>query len=289
MNVGEALQGAERTLRRHRCSAFSSRESEELLAWASRSTREQLLAHPERRLSAAAERKFRGAIRRRAAHAPVEYITGRASFFGRRFMVTRETLIPRPATEVLVEAVLDAARPLSYSPTLPLLVDIGTGSGCIAATLALELPGGRIIATDTSSGALRIARANARRHGVSDRIRFIKADLLPTLPLSHSPTRPLIIANLPYVPTARLRALPPDVRLHEPRQALDGGKDGLDYYRRLLQRISALRPVPCALFFEILPEQFEPLAAEAQRSLPGCRTRKISNLEDVAVGLHIAS
>jgi len=162
------------------------------------------------------EAKFRRFIARRGENRePVQYLVGSEEFLGLEFKVTRATLIPRPSTEALVER---AGRPGTF-------LDIGTGSGAIAVVLALR--GGRGKATDVSPLALDVARENARRHGVEDRITFVEADLFAEGSFD------LVISNPPYVTTAELAELQPEVK-HEPFQALDGGADGLDVVRRIV-------------------------------------------------------
>ncbi len=150
---------------------------------------------------------------------PVAYILGQTEFFGLHFHVSPDVLIPRPETEFLVERAL--ARPEKR------FLDIGTGSGAIAVSLAAKGLSG--IATDTSAGALGIARENAARNGVESNIEFVQADLFPEKEFD------FIVTNPPYIPSADIRGLPPEVR-HEPLAALDGGRDGLDIIRRILQQ-----------------------------------------------------
>jgi release factor glutamine methyltransferase len=176
-------------------------------------------------------------VARRAAHEPVAYLVGEREFYGRTFAVSPAVLIPRPETEGLVDtasALLadDAARPAR-------VLDIGTGSGCLAITLARERPDVDVIATDVSRDALAIARANAARHGVDARIDFreaaFAADLVDVVDL--------VVANPPYVPERDRDALSPDVRDYEPSLALFGGEDGLDVIRALVPHAArALRP-----------------------------------------------
>lgn len=162
-------------------------------------------------------------VRRRADRVPMAYLLGRREFYGRSFAVDPRVLIPRPETEHLVESALncigDGAR----------VLDVGTGSGCIAVTLALERPDSRIVATDLSLGALAVAAANCREHGVGDRVRLVRADLLAAL-------RPgvfdVVVSNPPYVDVGEWPSLMPEIRDHEPPEALFAG-DGLDFYRRL--------------------------------------------------------
>lgn len=195
--------------------------------------RAKLLTHGSDSPPPAFEGQFSAAIARRAAREPVAYITGHREFWGRDFVVTPDVLIPRPETEIIVEVALaecDPSRPLR-------ILDVGTGSGCLAVTLAAELPASRVIATDIAVAALEVARQNARRHDVHPRISFVLTDLL------HSLAGPFdaIVSNPPYVPSSA--ALPPDVALYEPAAALFAGADGLDALRRL---IPAARPLLAA-------------------------------------------
>jgi release factor glutamine methyltransferase len=163
---------------------------------------------------------------------PLPYILGSWEFFGRTFQVTPDVLIPRPETEDLVELALEHARHLES----PLIVDVGTGSGCIAISLAAELPTATVLGIDLSMAALRVAHQNARHLGQS-RVRFLQSDLLT----SFSAQFDLICANLPYIPSQTLTTLP--VSRWEPRLALDGGKTGLEAIQRLLnQAQSRLAP-----------------------------------------------
>jgi release factor glutamine methyltransferase len=177
------------------------------------------------------EERFAPLIRRRAAREPVAYITGVREFWGRDVEVSPDVLIPRPETELIVEEALEAARQQNRRT----IVDVGTGSGCLAVTLALELPEARVIATDISSAALRMARRNAERHRVSERITFVLTNILAgvEVPLD------LIVANPPYMPLEIEPTLQPEVAKYEPRQALYAGEDGLDAYRGLFPGAAA--------------------------------------------------
>lgn len=180
--------------------------------------------------------RYDALIARRAAREPVAYITGVREFWERDFEVTRDVLIPRPETELIVEAALeraDRSRPLR-------ILDVGTGSGCLAVTLAAELPLARVVASDTSAAALRLARRNAGRHGVASRISWLRADLLDAFagPLD------IVVSNPPYVPSGD--ALVPEVAGYEPAAALYAGPDGLAALRRLIPAARAvLAPAGC--------------------------------------------
>ncbi len=186
-----------------------------------------LLLHRHELAPQAFDRAYASLVQRRTEREPIHLILGSREFWGREFTVSRDVLIPRPETELIVQEALT----LSESTSTPALVaDAGTGSGCIAVTLALELPRARIVATDVSAVALAVARSNAVRHGVSHRITFIRTHFVAGL----APGLRLLVANPPYVSTAGMTTLPPEVRHHEPRLALYGGEDGLDGFRELL-------------------------------------------------------
>ena len=179
---------------------------------------------------------FEPVVGRRERREPMSAITGRREFWGLEFEVGPQVLTPRPETEIIVEeAVACLTQPSrDASPAArPLLVDVGTGSGCLAVSLAREFPSAKVIATDVSPAALAIAARNAQRHRVADRIEFRRTSLVDGV------TGPaaLVVSNPPYIPTGDVAGLPPEVRDWEPQQALDGGPDGLDIVRALLAAV----------------------------------------------------
>lgn len=180
-------------------------------------------------------------IQRRAAGEPLQYITGHQEFYGLDFRVTPAVLIPRPETEFLVERIINL---MDDSMTSPLIVDVGTGSGCIAVTLAVNVPRARVIATDLSGAALEVARTNAERHGANDRIEFLQGDLVEPLEAHHLENSVDVLAsNPPYVNEQNAELIQREVRDWEPREALFGGVEGLDFYRRLLvEGLTFVRP-----------------------------------------------
>ncbi|HUX68412.1 MAG TPA: peptide chain release factor N(5)-glutamine methyltransferase [Terriglobales bacterium] len=195
--------------------------------------RAYLYAHSEAELPAEEQAAWERLIARRAAGAPLQYLTGEQEFYGRRFQVSPAVLIPRPETELVVEAALERLPPDAPAR----IVDVGTGSGCIAVTLALERPQAEVVATDRSSAALAVARANAAALGA--RVAFVETDLLAGLAGPFD----LIVSNPPYVAEAELATLQPEVREHEPRAALVAGPLGTEIYARLIpQAQAALRP-----------------------------------------------
>ncbi len=185
-----------------------------------------LFAHPERMVTAEQSQIFAGLVERRAQYEPVAYLTGHREFGHLDLYVDRRVLIPRPETELLVEQ----AIALAGRWPVPCLADVGAGSGAIAISLALRLPQAQVFALDISPEALQVARLNARRYHVEQRITWMYGDLLTPL---HQPVH-LIVANLPYIAASEFAALTPDIRLYEPYQALVSGADGLDAIRALL-------------------------------------------------------
>ncbi len=224
-----------------------------------------IYTNPEHPLSPAEAEKYLSLIARRAAGEPTQYLTGKQEFWGLEFEVTPSVLIPRPETEHVIEVALERLGPRGIkinmktgapSPTL-YIADVGTGSGCLAVALAHELPHAEIIATDISAPALEVARRNATRHRVDDRIRFIEANLLDGISLSplatsHSPLAfDLIVSNPPYIARTDAPTLPIEVRDHEPHAALFGGPTGTEIYAQLVEQAAALLGLSGILVLEL--------------------------------------
>jgi release factor glutamine methyltransferase len=205
-------------------------DAEVLLGHALAMTREQLTAATTVPLGADPMRRFETLIERRLGREPVAYITGRREFWSLDFLVTPEVLIPRSETELLIEIVLSLAAKLTVEPPLR-LIDLGTGSGAVAVSLARELTAARVWATDISLRALALGQSNARLNGVADRVTFLAGDWFEPLG-TKSEGFHFIVSNPPYVRRGEIKTLEPEVRLWEPRAALDGGVDGLEFYRR---------------------------------------------------------
>lgn len=189
------------------------------------------MAHPERHLSDPEERRFRALLDRRCAGEPFAYLFREKEFWGRSFVVDRRVLVPRPETEHLVEAVLER---VGSSPLR--ILEVGTGSGCVAITLALELERARIVATDSSLAALAVASTNRRRHGAT--LHLLAARTLAGLVVARFE---MIVANLPYIDTTNAAELSPEVREWEPASALFAGASGLAAFRDLFTQAGALR------------------------------------------------
>ncbi|NMB67426.1 MAG: peptide chain release factor N(5)-glutamine methyltransferase [Chloroflexi bacterium] len=244
-------------------------EAQLLLAHALQKPRTWVLTHPENIFETGQQEQLDGLLARRLEGVPLPYLLGHWEFFGLDFTVSPEVLIPRPETEMLVEMALAW---LNENPGRR-AADVGTGSGCIAVSLAKSQPDLCLIATDQSTSALEIAAANASRHGVADRIQFLQANLLDGIagPLD------LVVANLPYIPSATLDEL--IVAKFEPLSALDGGPQGLNLIEALLKDAPRWWVPGGAILLEIESGQGESAPALARTLLPRAR---VSLLPDLA-------
>lgn len=212
-------------------------DAEVMLAHVLDYERVQLYTHYDDLVGETARGRYRDLVKRRSEGAPVAYLVGRKEFYSLRFDVTPAVLIPRPETEYVVLGFLEAAKGLES----PVAADVGTGSGCLAVSCARHHATVRFTAIDVSPDALAVARKNAERHGVGDRIEFLQGDLLG--PVTDQPPFDVILSNPPYIPTGDLAGLEPGVRDYEPHLALDGGPEGLDLFERLAaQAIPLLKP-----------------------------------------------
>ena len=227
-------------------------DAELITAHALRLRRLDLYLQHDRPLAEPELAAVRHLLRRRAAAEPVAYITGVREFFGRPFAVTPDVLIPRPETEALVEVALRVLRSGGNAGgVLPHVADLGTGSGCIAVTLAAEMPGLLVSAVDASGAALHVARQNAERNGVADLVTFSLGDWAQGL----DEPADVVVSNPPYVTTGELGELDRGIREYEPHAALDGGDDGLAAYRELLASLGAHLRQSAAVLLEIDPRR----------------------------------
>ena len=242
-----------------------------LLSQTAGQSKEWLIAHGDEPLATDKQQHFQSLLARVMAHEPLFYVLGHREFFGLDLHIDKRVLIPRPETEMLVELALDA---LAQSGCAAVrgdiqVIDVGAGSGAVPIAIAKHAPAIALLATDISKDALDVARLNAARHGVMDRIAFVQADLLAGIHAA-----PLVItANLPYVTCAEIDGLPPEIQEHEPRVALDGGEDGLDLVRRLLSQITSMaetagRTRLRAAFLEFGASQGEAVLQAARTILP---------------------
>ncbi len=236
-------------------------------------TRTQLLTRLGDSISAADSGRLDGFTRRRVLREPLQYVTGSVEFYGREFAVDNHVLIPRPETELLIEqALLRVAESGNDSPRI---LDVGTGSGILAVTMAAEIPLADVVAVDVSNDALEVARANAERHGVSDRIEFVSGSLLESVTGRFD----VVLCNPPYVLTRFLDG--PDVEpelAFEPRLALDGGKDGMDVYKQLMPELGDVLAPGGAAYIEIDPPVAEPCLNLAKELMPEASISVLTDL-----------
>ena len=214
---------------------------------ACRLSHEQLIADPLRVLTETERQSVERLARRRAAHEPVSRLLGEREFYGRMFQIDRSTLDPRPDTETLVETALSISRMQNSSESGWRVADIGTGSGAIIVTLLAELPKARGVASDISREALAVARENALRHNVASRLELVHGSWFEGFEGSFD----LVVSNPPYIEEAALGGLPPEVRLHDPPVALNGGPDGLNSYRQIAREARRFLRIGGCLCLEI--------------------------------------
>jgi len=258
--VGRLLQWTTDYLKNH--DSDSPRlDAEVLLAEVLHCPRIQLYAGFETQPGEPARAAYRKLVRRRAEGTPVAYLVGRREFYSLDFRVTPDVLIPRPETELLVVALLDAAKTFPVGKQLQ-IIDVGAGSGNIAICAAKHLPACRVAAVDISPAALKIARANAEKHNVARRIEFFQSDLFAGVPAERR--FDFIVSNPPYVADGEWEHLPPDVRNFEPKTALLAGPHGTEVIERLLpQAVERLHPGGY-LLVEISPQIHEDVCTLVQ-------------------------
>lgn len=252
-------------------------EQELILAHILKKSREYVLAHPEIKLNKLQQKKYQNMIKRRLKNEPLAYILGHQGFYGLDFKVNRHTLIPRPETEHLVDAVIDKLKLVSRKRII--IIDIGTGSGNIIISIAhntKHMAHNKInfYGTDISTRALKIAKYNAKKYVLNKKIKFIRGDLLnPFIQNSKLKIQNyIIVANLPYLSKKIYNSAKKNVKNYEPKSALYGGTDGLDYYKKLFKQIKILMNNRYALcvtcYAEISPEQKNKLEKTIKHNFP---------------------
>ncbi len=248
-------------------------ESALLLGFALGMERPMLYASLEEAVPESAQQALESLVQRRLLREPLAYILGKKEFFGLEFKVCPGVFIPRPETETLVEQAVLLANARFPGGEL-LMADIGTGSGALAVSLAKALPSASLYATDISETALATASANAAAHCVPDTITFLRGDLMEPLP------RPvdIVVANLPYIESQTVPCLQPEVSQFEPREALDGGPDGLELVRRLLRQGPRHLRANGAILLELDPEQMEAASNVACEVYPEARLQRVNDL-----------
>ncbi len=271
MTVGQSLADARRTLAEAGIDD-AALEAEVLLRDLLDTDRARFYLDIDAPLSAVQQAGFQHRIERRLEGEPTAYILGRREFYGRDFLVGPDVLVPRPETELLVEKTLEVAA--GYPS--PRIAEVGTGSGAVAVSLALELPSATVYATDLSPRALEVAAANCKRHGVAERVILFAGDLLDPVP--GQVDIDIIVANLPYVATPDMPSAGPVSR--EPRLALDGGDDGLDHVRRLCRQVKERLPSGW-LLLEIGQGQAGPLTGFLDSLLPGAEVEVFPDLAGI--------
>lgn len=225
--IGRLLSKATTRLAAHDL-RFPRDDAEVLLAGLIHRSREYLLTYPEVELSDQTCSTYDEWVNKRTCHYPIQYLTGKQEFYGRQFLITEDVLVPRPETELLIEVALELIskdRPLR-------IIDVGTGSGCVAITLACELPRSKILASDISREALKVASENRKRHG-REEVTLVQCSTVR--PVSRNSRWDLVISNPPYVSMEELDIVSPGVLEFEPKEALLAGQSGLEIYRDLFR------------------------------------------------------
>jgi len=256
--IHEALKRGRQLLAEQEQSSSARLEALLLLEHVLQTDRATLYAHPERELTVEQEQHYQSLLQRRLRKEPVAYLTGHQEFYGLDFIVDKRVLIPRPETELLVEETLRIVRERLRASTIPVVADIGTGSGIIPITLAIEEPRLPLLyGIDISADSLDVARINCEHHHVEERVHLLQGDLLAPLP---EPVD-IITANLPYVGLHEREVLTPDVYDYEPHLALFSGQEGLDLLQRFLHEVRQSDKIRsgCVLLLEIGYRQRAPL------------------------------
>jgi len=277
MTIGQLLQWGSSALRQKYIES-QELESEILLSYVFNCDRARLFIRNSEQVTETLERKFKRAVRQRQTRKPWQYITGETEFYGLKIKVNQNALIPRPETELLVEAVIKRWKP-EWSKVL----DIGAGSGAISIALAGNISNARIWASEISPGARALAKRNVASHGLSRRVKIVKADIFPDLIQRYD----CIVSNPPYIQTGQLKSLQPEVSLYEPWQALDGGRDGLKFYRLISKKLKNFLNPGGLLAMEIGQGQGAKVREMLKISNPGLKIEMIkdySNIQRIALG-----
>ena len=284
MTINEALTWAVKKLEEFKIPDAKA-EAEFLLTHLLKRKRHELYLNSSLPLTEAEEEAFLSFIERRSNREPAQYITGETEFRGHAFKVTRDTLIPRPETELLIDEAIEAAG--SFKSKALTIIDLCTGSGCIAVSTAVELPDSIVYATDISKAALVIAEENAKRNGVEGRIMFIEGDLFWPLRDTDFKGAHIIVTNPPYVSEAEKESLAPEVKDFEPHAALFGGADGLAVIKRIITEAPDFLLPGGFLIMEIGWDQAEKVKGllEADETYEGIKIRKdYGGVERIVVG-----
>jgi len=249
-------------------------DAELLMAYTLGCERIDVIAHPERLIPQDRSLMFRRLVHRRASREPLSYIVGRREFWKLDFDVGDGVLVPRPETETLVECVIDRLRGVEN----PLIADIGVGSGCVAVSLAVELPSAVVYAIDISCRALEYTARNAEKHGVLDRVKVIQGGFMELLPYELRGRFDAVVSNPPYIRSGDIDYLQPEVSEWEPREALDGGEDGMRFHREIINNAAEWLKPRGLLCLEVGFGQGEHVAEIAEK----CGFVDVSIVNDLA-------
>lgn len=289
MNIRQALAWSKEVLKKNEVSEPEA-SAFVLLADVLGMTKTEIMAHSEDELTSDRINKFKRYVARRKKHESVWHIIGRVEFMGLPLRVTKDVLVPRPETELLVHGVLKEIPNLKsqIQNTTFNILDVGTGSGTIAISVAHALKTSgltprtfSLVATDVSARALAVAKKNAKELKVEEFIKFVKTDLFPKTPNLSPRTFDLVVANLPYIPSEDLASLAVDVHHYEPKLALDGGRGGLEIYERFLSRIGDYIKPGGTIFCEIGINQGESFKKLAKKYLPDASVKILGDLAGI--------
>jgi release factor glutamine methyltransferase len=241
-------------------------DAEILMSHALGTPRLHVISYPGQRLREEELAAFRAVVERRVKREPLAYITGEKEFWGLSFEVTPAVLVPRPETETLVDVALAQLRGEweGEAPAEPVIADIGAGSGCVAIALAVDLPDAVICATEVSPAAAEVARRNAAKHQVEARVTVLEGDLFEPIPVEVRGRLDAVVSNPPYIPSADINSLQPEIKEYEPRAALDGGREGMTYHRRMLDAARGWLKPGGWVHLEVGASQAEPVAEMAR-------------------------
>ncbi|MGJ7920731.1 peptide chain release factor N(5)-glutamine methyltransferase [Neobacillus sp. LXY-4] len=270
--IYEALHWASSFLKEK---ARDENAGELLLRFVTGKSRSELFASFHDELSADVEARFRAAVETHAAGRPVQYIIGYEEFYGRRFLVNEEVLIPRPETEELVYGMLERVGAVFGKNKAVDVVDIGTGSGAIAVTLKLENPALQVVASDLALASLEVARENASRLGAA--VEFVHGDLLQPF-IAEGRKFDVVISNPPYIPVGDIAGMSEVVTEHEPHRALFAGDDGLDLYRRFMEELPLVLKERALVGFEVGAGQSEAVAEMLRATFPGASVEVVFDI-----------
>ena len=271
MTIGQLLQWGAEALKRKGIES-QELESEILLSFVFKCGRDRLFIRNSEQVPKNLELKFKRAVSQRQTRRPWQYITGETEFYGLKIKVNKNVLIPRPETELLVEAIIKR-----WKPEWSTVLDIGAGSGAISIAIAKNLPDARVWASEISPGAGALAKRNVASHGLSRRVKIVKADIFPVITQRYD----CIVSNPPYIPSGQLKSLQPEVSLYEPWQALDGGRDGLKFYRLISKKLKTFLNPGGLLALEIGQGQGSQVRELLKNSVPGIKVEIIKDYSKI--------